>query len=86
VQAILKHIERDDLITALKGASPTMVDKFLSNVSRRAAEDMRDEMEVLGMVPKFRARTAQENIVAAAMKLADEGTIYLPMWADAEEG
>ncbi len=82
VQVVLKHIERDDLVLALKGASPELVDLFLSNVSSRAAEDIREEMEIMGPVGRARIRQAQERIVAAAVRLAEEGSIYLPVGGD----
>ena len=72
IQTLLKQVDRDDLILALKGGTPTEVDRFLDNVSSRAAEDIREEMEIMGPVPKSRIRGAQERIVATALKLAEE--------------
>jgi flagellar motor switch protein FliG len=43
-------------------------------------------MEIMGPVPRSRIRAAQERIVAAALTLAEEGSIYLPMGAEDEEG
>ncbi len=40
----------------------------------------------MGPVPRSRIRAAQERIVAAALTLAEEGSIYLPMGAEDEEG
>jgi flagellar motor switch protein FliG len=85
IQTLLKQVDRDDLILALKGAQPHEVDKFLDNVSSRAAEDIREEMEIMGQVPKSRVRGAQERIVATALKLAEEGAIYMAIGADDEE-
>jgi flagellar motor switch protein FliG len=87
IQTLLKQVDRDDLILALKGANTTEVDRFLDNVSSRAAEDIREEMEIMGQVPKSRIRGAQERIVATALKLAEEGALYLPIGAeDSDEG
>ena len=86
IQMILKQVDRDDLILALKGATQALEELFLNNVSSRAAEDIREEMEIMGPVPRSRIRAAQERIVAAALKLAEDGSIYLPMGADEEEG
>ncbi len=86
IQMILKQVDRDDLILALKGASAALEELFLNNVSSRAAEDIREEMEIMGPVPRSRIRAAQERIVAAALKLAEDGSIYLPMGAEDEEG
>ncbi|MED5370486.1 MAG: FliG C-terminal domain-containing protein [Myxococcota bacterium] len=77
VQAILKEIEKQDLLLALKGASPEMRDLFLGNLSSRAAADLEEELEIMGPTPKKALREAQENIVEVAMRLAEEGTIYL---------
>ncbi len=87
IQTLLKQVDRDDLILALKGAAALEVDRFLDNVSSRAAEDIREEMEIMGQVPKSRVRGAQERIVATALKLAEEGAIYLAIGSeDGEEG
>jgi len=85
IQTLLKQVDRDDLILALKGGNPTEVDRFLDNVSSRAAEDIREEMEIMGPVPKSRIRGAQERIVATALKLAEEGAIYLSIGAEEDD-
>jgi flagellar motor switch protein FliG len=87
VQTVLKQVDRDDMVLGLKGASSKLQDLFLSNVSKRAAEDIREEMDIMGPVAKSRVRAAQERIVAAALTLAEDGSIYLPMGAeDDDEG
>lgn len=86
IQVVLKQVDRDDMVLALKGASSQLQDLFLANVSSRAADDIREEMEIMGPVPRSRIRAAQERIVAAALTLAEEGSIYLPMGAEDEEG
>ena len=86
VQTVLKQVDRDDMVLGLKGASSKLQDLFLANVSKRAAEDIREEMDIMGPVPKSRVRAAQERIVAAALTLAEDGSIYLPMGADDDEG
>jgi len=85
IQTLLKQVDRDDLILALKGGTVAEVDRFLENVSSRAAEDIREEIEIMGPVPKTRTRSAQERIVATALKLAEEGSIYLAIGADDED-
>jgi flagellar motor switch protein FliG len=85
IQTLLKQVDRDDLILALKGGAPAEVDRFLENVSSRAAEDIREEMEIMGPVPKSRIRGAQERIVATALKLAEEGAIYLSIGAEEDD-
>jgi flagellar motor switch protein FliG len=85
IQTLLKQVDRDELILALKGATPTETEHFLANVSSRAAEDIREEMEIMGPVPKSRIRGAQERIVATALKLAEEGAIYMAVGAEEDE-
>jgi flagellar motor switch protein FliG len=85
VQTVLKQVDRDDMVLGLKGASAKLQDLFLSNVSKRAAEDIREEMDIMGPVAKSRVRAAQERIVAAALTLAEDGSIYLPMGAEDED-
>ena len=85
IQTLLKQVDRDDLILALKGGTTAEVDRFLENVSSRAAEDIREEIEIMGPVPKTRTRSAQERIVATALKLAEEGSLYLAIGADDDD-
>jgi flagellar motor switch protein FliG len=85
IQTLLKQVDRDDLILALKGGAPAEIERFLENVSSRAAEDIREEMEIMGPVPKSRIRGAQERIVATALKLAEEGAIYLSIGASEDD-
>lgn len=85
IQALLRVVERPDLVTALKGSTEAMRERFLTNMSQRAAADLREEIEISGPVRKALVRDAQDKIVAAARQLADEGTIYLDLGAP-EEG
>ena len=81
MQSLLKNVDRDDLRKALKDATPEIVEFFLSNVSKRQAEDLREEIEFSGPIQKSRIRQAQENIVAEALKLMEEGLIFLDLGA-----
>ena len=85
VQTLLKNIDKEDLLRALKGASNELIDKFLSNISKRNAEEFREELELSGPVQKSRIRLAQENIVAEALKLMEEGVIFLDIGAPDED-
>ncbi|MBM4390368.1 MAG: hypothetical protein FJ090_04530 [Deltaproteobacteria bacterium] len=84
IQALLRVVERPDLVLALKGASPELRGRFLKNLSKRAATDMIDEMEVLGTPRKAQLRQAQENITAAAQRLHDDGVIVLAIGGEEE--
>ena len=58
-----------------------MVQHFMSSVAKRQAEDLREELEIMGAVQRSRIRSAQESIVAEALKLAENHKIYLDMGA-----
>lgn len=77
VQSILKHISSDDLVKALKGAPDTLADKFFGNMSKRAAEIMREDMEVMGPLKLADVEESQQNILKTVRKLDDEGSITL---------
>ncbi|HJN74027.1 MAG TPA: FliG C-terminal domain-containing protein [Myxococcota bacterium] len=82
VQAMLKEIDKQDLLMALKGAELGMQELFLQNLSSRAAADIREELEIMGPTPKSVITKAQENVVEIALRLNEEGLIYLPMGED----
>ena len=82
VQAILKVVERQTLLVALRGADADIKDKFLANMSSRAASDLRDELEIMAPVARSEVETAQEEIVKSALTLNEEGTIRLPFGGD----
>jgi len=77
IRALLKEVSNDELILALKTASEDLVDKIFSNVSQRAAEMMREDMEVMGPVKLRDVEQAQLNIVKAARRLEEEGKVVL---------
>ena len=77
MQSLLKNVDRDDLLKALRNVSPDTLEFFLSNVSKRQSGDLRDEIEFSGPIQKSQVRQAQENIVAEALKLMEEGVIFL---------
>ncbi|MEN9784856.1 MAG: hypothetical protein RLZZ299_120 [Pseudomonadota bacterium] len=84
IQQVLRVVERSDLVMALKGAAESLREKFLSNLSTRAAADIREEIEILGPVRRSMLKEAQEKIVAAARKLAEEGVIVLEVGGEEE--
>lgn len=77
IQAILKDVDKDVLALALKGAKPEMREKFLSNMSERAAKILREDMEVMGAVKIKDVDEAQMKIVTVAKTLADKGEIVI---------
>lgn len=84
VQALLKNIDRKAMILALRGASPDLRDLFLDNMSSRAAADLRDELEIMGPVPRSEVETAQEEIVQVALGMQEEGVIRITSSGDDE--
>ena len=77
LQTLLRSVETEDLIMALKGAPADLQDKLFSCMSTRAASNIKDEMEVLGPVRLTEVQTAQKKIIETARKMSDEGTIVL---------
>ncbi len=77
VQAILREVSSDTLLLALKGADDAMKEKFFGNMSKRAAEMLRDDLEAKGPVKLSEVESAQKEILAIARRMADEGTIAL---------
>lgn len=79
VQQLLKNVERNVILLALRGADPIMREVFFSNMAKRAAQDLREELEYAAPVPKSQVEDAQEEIVNTALRLRDEGVIALPL-------
>ena len=77
IQALLKGVERQTLLLALRGAGGPMRELFLKNMSQRAAADIVDEIEIMGPTAKAGVQNAQEEIVQIALKLQDEGLITI---------
>lgn len=75
MQTILRDIEKDQLGVALKGANDELKEKFLSNMSERAAKILQEDMEAMGPVRVADVETAQQAIVDVAKKMADSGEI-----------
>lgn len=77
IQTLLREISTDDLKLALKGASPEIREKFFRNMSKRAADLMKEELEMMGPVRISEVEKAQQNIIRVAKKLEQEGKIIL---------
>jgi flagellar motor switch protein FliG len=77
IQAVLREVGSDALALALRGAEPDVQDKIMKNMSKRAAEILRDDMEARGPVKLAEVEAAQKEIVVIAQRLAEEGTISL---------
>jgi flagellar motor switch protein FliG len=77
IQALLREVGSDTLAVALRGAEPEVQEKILKNMSKRAAEILKDDMEARGPVKLVEVEAAQKEIVVIAQRLAEEGTISL---------
>ncbi|MBB6186250.1 flagellar motor switch protein FliG [Rhodanobacter sp. MP7CTX1] len=83
MQTLLREVPSARLITALKGAEPAVRDKIFANMSQRAADMLRDDLEVKGPVKLSEVDAAQKEVLTIARKLADAGQISLS--ADGDE-
>lgn len=77
IQQLMKELENKDIAYALKMASDELKDKFLSNVSSRGAEVIREDMEYLGAVRVSDVEAAQQRIVDIVRRLEDSGEIVI---------
>lgn len=77
IQTLLREISSDSLAVALKGADEGVKEKIFKNMSKRAAEMLRDDLEVRGPVRLSDVETAQKEILLTARRLADSGELSL---------
>lgn len=77
VQKVLREVDHDDLVIALKGVSDDLRDFIFENVSSRAAESLKEDIEFFGPARLSVVEEAQQNIVAIIRKLDDQGEIYI---------
>lgn len=76
-QKLLREVSQDLLIPALKGTTPELRERFFNNMSKRASEMLRDDLEVSGPIKLSEVQEAQKEILTVAMRLSEEGTINL---------
>ena len=77
IQTILREVQQDSLMKALKGADAELKEKILKNMSKRAAELLNDDLEAMGPVRVSEVEAAQKDILSVARRLADAGEIML---------
>ena len=77
IQIILREVQSDSLILALKGASEELRDKIFKNMSQRAAEMLKEDLEAKGPVRISEVEAEQKEILKVVRRLADEGQIVL---------
>lgn len=77
IQALLREVSSEVLIIALKGADEDLKEKIFKNMSKRAAELLRDDLEAKGPVRVSEVEGAQKEILTIARRMADAGEIML---------
>ncbi|GAB7129533.1 flagellar motor switch protein FliG [Silvimonas sp. JCM 19000] len=77
IQLLLREVQSDSLVIALKGTSQALREKIFKNMSQRAAEMLRDDLEAKGPVKLSEVEAEQKEILKIVRRLADEGQIVL---------
>jgi len=77
IQSILREVQSDSLIIALKGAPPELREKVFKNMSSRAAEMLREDLEARGPVRLSEVEAEQKEILKTVRRLAEEGQVML---------
>ncbi len=83
-QSLLKEVQTESLIIALKGASPEIREKVFKNMSSRAAETLREDLESRGPVKLSEVEAEQKELLKIVRRLADEGQIVMGGGGDDE--
>ncbi|WP_202594223.1 flagellar motor switch protein FliG [Frateuria defendens] len=77
MQALLREVPSARLVVALKGAEPAVRERIFANMSKRAADMLRDDLDVAGPVRLSEVDAAQKEVLAIARRLADAGQVNL---------
>ena len=77
IQTLMKEVQSESLVVALKGATPEMREKIFKNMSTRAAETLREDLESRGPVRVADVEAEQKEMLKIVRRLADEGQITL---------
>lgn len=77
IQTILREVQQDVLMKALKGTDENLKEKIFKNMSKRAAELLQDDLEAMGPVRVSEVEMAQKEILSVARRLSDAGEIML---------
>lgn len=77
IQLLLREVQSETLVVALKGTSEALQEKIFKNMSSRAAEMLREDLEAKGPVRLSEVESEQKEILKAARRLAEEGQIVM---------
>ena len=84
IQLLLKEIDTNSLVVALKGTSEALKEKIFKNISKRAADLLREDLEAMGPVRLSDVEGAQQEIVNVAKRLETEGKIMISRGGDGD--
>lgn len=82
MQRLIREISVDTLVIALKGVDANLQEKFFSNMSSRAADMLREDLDAKGPIKLAEVESAQKEILGTAKQLADEGELMLGKGGD----
>lgn len=85
IQTLLRHVEKEKLALALKGANDKLRDLFFSNMSERAGKILREDMDALGPVRLKDVDESQMRMVNTAKELAGKGEIMIASKQEEDE-
>ena len=77
MQRLIREISADTLVVALKGVDEELRDKFFNNMSKRAADILREDLEIKGPVRLVEVEAVQKSILATLKQLADDGELMI---------
>ncbi|MGZ8261217.1 MAG: flagellar motor switch protein FliG, partial [Caldimonas sp.] len=77
IQALLKEVQSEALVVALKGAKPELRDRVLKNMSTRAAETLKEELDARGPVRVAEVEAEQKELLKVVRRLAEEGQLVI---------
>lgn len=77
VQSLMREIPSETLLVALKGADDRIRDKIFNNMSKRAAQTLRDDLEVMRPMRLSEVESAQKEILGVLKRLADSGDLVM---------
>ena len=78
IQMVLREVENKDLVLALKGSNNDVINKVVSNMSARAAQMLREEIDYLGPVRLREVENAQQRIIKIIRRMEEIGAIVVP--------
>jgi flagellar motor switch protein FliG len=84
IQSLMKEVQSESLVIALKGATPELREKIFKNMSTRAAETLREDLESRGPVRVSEVEAEQKELLKVVRRLSDEGVIVIGGGGDDE--